>query len=281
MRNLFDTHNHSQFSFDGMNTTVELSAAAALEKGLGGIAFTDHCDIFIPQECIDHEGEHPQNFDIMAQQAEIDRVQGLMGDRLRILKGIEIGMYPSSRELAKAVLSQHSFDQVIASIHYIDDADPYYGGYFVGKDWKQAYGKYLEAIYEEARALEDFDIIGHYDYVARYAPYPQDGIRYKDFSDIFDSIFRYLIENGKGFELNTKSSGGSAHSGHGRKTAVDKDILLRYRELGGEIISLGSDSHRPTGVAEGFSDYAALIRSLGFRWTSHYEKRQLVQSPLV
>ena len=131
-------------------------------------------------------------------------------------------------------------------------------------------------MYEGITRLENFDIVGHYDYVARYAPYPQDCIRYADFSDIFDSLLKYLIEGGKALEINTKSCSGSK----GRATVLDTEILKRYRELGGEVISLGSDSHMPEGVADRFDAYADMLRSIGFRWTSHYEKRQLVQLPL-
>lgn len=276
MKNLFDTHNHCQFSFDGKRTTVEASAASALAKGLGGIAFTDHCDIFVSCMPGTEDSAVPQDFDIPGQQAEIDRVQSMFGDSLKILKGIEFGININCRQELSDILKSHSFDQVIASVHYLDNSDPYYGGYFIGKDCKKAYGTYLETIYTEAVALKDFDIIGHYDYVARYAPYPQDGILYREFSDIFDTLFHYLIENGKGLEINTKSCTG----GHGRKTFLDRDVLLRYRQMGGEIITLGSDSHDAANVAEDFEAHAALLRSLGFRWTSHYEKRQLVQLPL-
>ena len=276
MKNLFDTHNHCQFSFDGKRTTVEASAASALAKGLGGIAFTDHCDIFVSCMPGTEDSAVPQDFDIPGQQAEIDRVQSMFGDSLKILKGIEFGININCRQELSDILKSHSFDQVIASVHYLDNSDPYYGGYFIGKDCKKAYGTYLETIYTEAVALKDFDIIGHYDYVARYAPYPQDGILYREFSDIFDTLFHYLIENGKGLEINTKSCTG----GHGRKTFLDRDVLLRYRQMGGEIITLGSDSHDAANVAEDFEAHASLLRSLGFRWTSHYEKRQLVQLPL-
>jgi len=276
MKNLFDTHNHCQFSFDGKRTTVEASAASALAKGLGGIAFTDHCDIFVSCMPGTEDSAVAQDFDIPGQQAEIDRVQSMFGDSLKILKGIEFGININCRQELSDILKSHSFDQVIASVHYLDNSDPYYGGYFIGKDCKKAYGTYLETIYTEAVALKDFDIIGHYDYVARYAPYPQDGILYREFSDIFDTLFHYLIENGKGLEINTKSCTG----GHGRKTFLDRDVLLRYRQMGGEIITLGSDSHDAANVAEDFEAHAALLRSLGFRWTSHYEKRQLVQLPL-
>ena len=159
MKNLFDGHNHCQFSFDGKKTTVELSSKAAIERGLGGIVFTDHCDLFVPQECIDQEGEHPQNFDIAGQQAEIDRVQALIGDQIRILKGIEIGIHERTHEQVKDILNNYSFDQVIASAHYIADTDPYYGGFFVGKDWKQAYRTLLGMYYFGAAWLRVYPYI--------------------------------------------------------------------------------------------------------------------------
>jgi histidinol-phosphatase (PHP family) len=50
--------------------------------------------------------------------------------------------------------------------------------------------------------------------------------------------------------------------------------------MGGEIISFGSDSHFQEAVGLDFEKYAAILKSLGFRWTAHYEKRKLVQLPL-
>lgn len=276
MKNLFDTHNHCQFSFDGKRTSVESSARSAFEKGIAGICFTDHYDIFVPPAESDFETVMPQEFDIPAQQEEIARVQGLYMDGFKVLKGIEIGMNEESRGETREILERHSFDQVIASVHYLEGTDPYYGGYFQGRNWIQAYSTYLETICNEMMILKDFDIVGHYDYVARYSPYPQDILPYREFSDIFDTMFRYLIENGKGLEINTKSCKGSK----GRKTSIDRDVLVRYREMGGEIISLGSDSHDAEYVADGFEWHSQLLKSLGFRWTSHYEQRQLVQLPL-
>lgn len=272
---LYDNHNHSQFSFDGHRTSVEASSKAALEAGLEGICFTDHCDFYVPEMKADHEDRVPEEFDIKAQQAEIDRVAGELPG-LKILKGIEVGMYCSCHEQIRKVLSENSFDQVIASVHYLDGTDPFWGGYYQGKTWKQAYGHYLETIWEEMTWLGDFDVMGHYDYVARYAPYPQASILYKDFSDILDAMLTYLSQEGKALEINTKSY----QDYNGRTPVLDKNILLRYKELGGEIISLGSDSHDPSRPACRFTEYASLVKSLGFRYLAHFEKRQLVQIPL-
>ena len=283
MMQLFDNHNHSQFSFDGWRSSVEGCARAALEAGLSGIAFTDHCDFFIPEAKILNGNPVSETFDVSLQQEEIDRVQTLIeagavpGDKgLKLLKGIEIGMHENHHEDIRRVLSENSFDQIIASVHYLDGVDPYYGVYYEDKDWKRAYGMYLETILTEMKWLEDFDIMGHFDYIVRYAPYPETCLRYRDFSDILDEMMTYIIHEGKALEINTKS-----YQDHkGRLVTLDTDILRRYRELGGEIISLGSDSHAPSKVGYGFESFAELLKSFGFRWTAHYEKRKLVQLPL-
>ncbi len=276
---LFDNHNHSQFSFDGKRTSVEKSARQAIASGLGGLAFTDHCDFFVPEMKAAQENLVSEVFDVAPQQAEIDRVQTVLageGRALKILKGIEVGMHEDCHEQIRKTLKDNRFDQIIASVHYLDGIDPFYGGYYEGKTWREAYGHYLETIWKEMRWLEDFDIMGHFDYVVRYAPYPETCLRYRDFSDLLDEMLRYLIHNGKALEINTKSY----QDYHGREVTLDRNVLIRYREMGGEIVSLGSDSHDAYRVGYGFPNTAEMLKSLGFRWTAHYESRKLVQLPL-
>lgn len=277
MHNLFDNHSHSQFSFDGGKTTVMASAVSAREKGLSGICFTDHCDFYVPPMKAAFEHLVPETFDVKAQQAEIDRVNRETGSKgFRVFKGVEIGLQKNSREKIREFLSENSFDGIIASVHYLDETDPFFGGYYQGKDWKTAYGHYLETLYEEMKWLGDFDIMGHYDYVARYAPYPQESIFYNDFSDIFDEILKYLAENGKALEINTKTY----QDYKGRTPVLDKNILLRFREFGGEAISLGSDSHDPVRPGDKFERYAGFIRNAGFRFIAHFENRRLCMTPI-
>lgn len=279
---LFDNHNHSEFSFDGKRTSVEKSTLAAADAGLGGVAFTDHCDFFVPAMKAEYEQLVPETFDVNAQQAEIDRVQALIDGRIggerkfRILKGIEIGMHEDCHGEIRRTLGENNFDQVIASVHYLDGIDPFYGGYYEGKDWKEAYGHYLETIWKEMTWLKDFDIMGHFDYVVRYAPYSSTSLLYRDFSDILDEMFRYLIQEGKALEINTKSY----QEYNGRLVTIDTEVLKRYRELGGEIVSFGSDSHDAHRIGHAIMEHALLLKSLGFRWSAHYESRRLVQLPL-
>jgi histidinol-phosphatase (PHP family) len=271
---LFDNHNHSEFSFDAPKSKIERSTQAAIERGLGGICFTDHYDFISKalQEGI--KAGCDETFDIKRQQEEIDRVQMLYPE-VKVLKGIELGLEKECREDIKKVLAENSFDQVIASIHYIDDTDPYHGEYYLGKNFKQAYGHYLETLYTEMTWFGDFDVMGHYDYITRYPDYPQESILYKDFPDEMDSILRYLSYEGKALEINTKTY----QTYRGRTPICDINILKRYHELGGEIISLGSDSHNESRVAEHFDWAADFVRSAGFRYLAHFENRKLIQTP--
>lgn len=268
---LFDNHNHSNFSPDAQKTTIELSTRAAMAAGLGGICFTDHYDI-PPQGLIKKGAPAIDNerFNIAEQQGEIDRVRDLLG--FNVFKGIELGLSRERREEIKTILKKWSFDQVTVSIHYLDKTDPYEGTYYEGKDFKQAYGHYLETLYEEMVFIEDFDVMGHYDYVTRYPSYPEQSILYKDFSDILDEIFKYLIHNGKALEINTKTY----NEYRGREPYLDINVLKRYREMGGEIISLGSDSHQPERVGDKFEWASSLVRSCGFNYLAHYESRRLI-----
>jgi histidinol-phosphatase (PHP family) len=218
-------------------------------------------------------------FDVKAQQSEIDRVNDLVAEgafgraaakKFKVLKGIEVGLYEDSRELNKNILAAQNFDQVIASVHYLEDTDPYFGPYYKGKNWKEAYGRYLETLLREMRKLEDFDIMGHFDYIVRYAPYPKESIQYRDFPGLIDEILKYLIENGKGLEINTKT-----YRQYGLRTPeLDRDILIRYMELGGDIICLGSDSHKADQVGARFDYFAQYVKMFGFRRLGHFENRR-------
>lgn len=277
MTGLYDNHNHSQFSFDGGRTSVEKTVNSAIGKGLAGVCFTDHCDFFVPPMKAQHEEYVPEVFDVEARNAEIDKVNAKCPQDFHVFKGIEIGVQKSERDKIAAHLEKYSFDEIIASVHYLDDTDPFWGGYYEGKTWRYAYGHYLETLYDEMVWLGDrFDIMGHYDYVTRYAPYPECSILYKDFPDILDSMLRYLAENGKALEINTKTY----QDFKGRTPVLDKNILMRYRELGGEIISLGSDSHDADRVGFNFERAAALVSRCGFRYLAHFDKRKPVMLPI-
>ena len=248
--NLVDNHSHSNFSVDS-RMDIDDAVRTAKAKGLGGIVFSDHLDFDPP------EGVKIFTFDVPTQQKTLEEHCQYLGvsttgcpreDAFMVMKGVEIGLQMKSMGKIRDVMKNNSFDSVIASQHLIDDCDPYYGGYYDTLDYKTAYGHYLEEFYKGIVEFGDFDILGHYDYVVRYADYPQVMMSYSEFGDVIDMILKYLVEHGKTFEINTKT-----YQLYGKRhPELDINILKRFKELGGEALSFGSDAHDTFRIAEKF-----------------------------
>ncbi len=267
----FDNHIHSNFSPDS-KAAIEQYALQALNLGLGGISITDHLDIDAPlREC---DKENPFIFDPIERNKEIDRIA--QAYNINIFKGIEVGLQPQSLGKIKDFTSRYEFDSVIASLHFIDGEDPYFGEYYIGKEAKYAYGHAYEIMYRTAVEYNDFDILGHFDYIARYAPYENRNITYREYSDVLDPLLKFLAQEGKTFEINTKTY----REQNGYTPELDLDILKRFRELGGEAISLGSDAHEPHRVAENFEKFGTIVKECGFKWLVHFEKRKPIYTKI-
>lgn len=263
----YDTHTHSHFSPDA-RMSMEEGVRQAAKSGLAGMAITDHLDIGTPQL----KGEF--RFDPGAQQAEIERLDALYP--IEIFKGVEVGLQPETLQSTREFLSPYRFDCVIASLHFVDGQDPYYGAYYENKTYRQAYARAFELMYDMAVEYRDFDILGHFDYIARYAPYQVRDITYREFGDLLDPLLRFLATEGKALEVNTNTY----RERNGHVPVLDTQILLRFRELGGEAVSLGSDAHDTFRIGENFERYKDIIGNCGFRYLAYYKNRQPVFYPI-
>lgn len=261
---MFDCHVHSNFSGDS-KMPAETACEAALQQGLKGIAFTDHLDYDYPNF------DDTFNIDFEQYSQFMDALKAQYSEKLKVLKGIEVGIQPHVIEATEKVVESFSFDFVIASVHIIDKQDPYVGDYFIGKTKEQAYRRYLEEILFSVSNYTNFDIVGHIGYVRRYGDFSDRSLRHSDYSDILDEILRTVITLGKGIEVNTSGY----RSGLG-SPMPDFDIVNRYRELGGEIICLGSDAHYVEHVGHSFDIAKELLIQSGFRYVTHFENRKPV-----
>lgn len=274
---MFDSHTHSFFSKDSRGSP-ELLCEAAIRKGLDGIIITDHVDYDFPGYT------ESSGIDFGAYLNYISRVSARYAPALKVLKGVEVGIQPHVVDRILNLVQSYAFDYVLASVHIIEGIDPYLGSYYQGKTKQQAYGRYLEEVLFAVERFPDFDAAGHFDYIIRYAPYPDRSMKYADHADLFDAIFKKLISTGRGLEVNTASyrknnggrAGGGSSAGGGCSAGFDINILKRYRELGGEIICLGSDSHGPDYVGYGFDEFVELLKESGFRYVAHFEGRRPV-----
>ena len=255
---MFDYHMHSRVSFDGHDTGLAL-ARTARERGLKEICFTDHLDY-------DPLGQMGVlAFDTDAYNAEYD---GLEVPGLKIRRGMEFGMTVDNREQFRKDLQCRKFDYVLGSIHFVDDLDVYYPPYWEGKSIFDAERRYLEATLECVRLHEDFDVLAHLTYIAKThchpAPRP---VPFAEHRELIDEILRTLARKGKGLEMN---SSGVDRCGGFLPTA---DYFRRFKELGGQIITIGSDAHQSHRVGQYSREACEILKDI-FGYVCTFEDRK-------
>ena len=259
---LYDMHMHTHFSGDSEAVPFEI-AQKAYDLGLSGICFTDHLDI-------DYK-ETPGLFDldIPSYKTEIAHVQNQFAGKLDIRWGIELGLQPYLAEKNNQIIKENNFDFVIGSTHAVKQIDIYFPSYYEGRNEDNCYREYFEETLKNALSNVDFDVCGHLDFVIRYGPNKNQFYSYDKFSDIIDEILRTLIQKGKGIELNM--AGFKYGLGHAHPTI---DTLKRYKELGGEIITIGSDGHAPEQIAWEFSKAPSILKKAGFEYFTIFKNRK-------
>ncbi len=253
-----DFHTHTSFSSDS-DQPMEGAVCAMLEKGLKTVCFTEHMDMDYPG------GEFL--LDTAAYRAELTRLKEKYSGRIDILFGVELGIMDYLAPRLKEYLSRWDFDFVIGSSHLVEGADPYEPEYFGRYGDNTGILRYFESILANIRAFRDFDVYGHLDYVVRYST--ARSYRPLDYRELLDEILKTLISLGKGIELNTaglKYGLGWAHP--------HPELLRRYRELGGEIITVGSDGHKSEHYAWEFGRAAEILTAAGFRYYTEFRGRK-------
>jgi histidinol-phosphatase (PHP family) len=256
-----DYHVHTRSSCDSKS---EMAAAceAAIAQGMREIAFTDHAD-FGPDD-------PPGYFRPVEYLAEIERCRARYGDRLTIRAGVEMGEPHIFTQEAEAVLATGTFDFVIGSAHYADGLQCAWKAHFFEQPLRQAYEAYFRQVVALA-AAGDFDVLGHLDLVKRDAhkfgkPYDGPGA----YADMIRAALRSIVERGKGIEINTSP----LYKGLS-EPCPSLEILRWYRELGGEILTFGSDAHTPDKIGAHFDVALEMARLVGFARLARFEQRQV------
>lgn len=261
---LWDCHMHSSFSADS-DSSMESMIETAIDRGLSGICFTEHLDPDYPKT--------PDNItfslDIPAYREKFLSLKEKYKDQLKIRFGIELGLQTHLEEDFRKLLSETPFDFVIGSSHVVHGYDPYYPEYFEGRREFDAYMEYFESILENISFFSEMDVYGHIDYVVRYGPNKNREYSYNRYQDILDEILRRLISKGVGIELNT----GGYYYGLGEPNPCIA-VLRRYRQLGGEIITIGSDAHTPDKIAGSFDIAADVLSECGFTYYTSFRNRR-------
>ncbi len=269
-----DFHNHTEFSSDS-HTPAEEQVRAAVKAGLKQLCITDHMDRNYP-----NPSEGTFEFDPVRYFDSLMVLKNRYLSQIELLIGIELGLRSEPeikseiRDDYNALVSEYPFDFVIGSSHVVEDCDPYLPEYWEKRSLHGGLFEYFESIAENAEWYSCFDVYGHLDYILRYAPGPVRDYRYEDFRDITDRALRALIHAGKGIELNTAGLRSLSYP-HPKK-----ELLLRYRELGGEIITVGSDAHTPDLLCYEFGRAEEYLKECGFRYYTIFRNRRPVMQKL-
>lgn len=267
-----DQHMHTFFSTD-CDIPVRRMLDCAAQKGLGSVCITDHLDLDYPPDA--ELGENPFQLDTEEYFRSLVPIREEYRETLDVRIGIEIGLQPHLGERYREIIQKIPFDFVIGSVHLVRGMDPYYGELFRGRTDAEVYREALEETLNCMEAVEDFDVLGHLDYVVRYGRHQEAEYSYGRFSDVIDEILKQIIHAGKGLEMNMGGVkyGLSFPNPH-------PDILRRYRELGGEILTVGSDAHRPEHVGYAFDRAAGILKECGFRYYTEFAGRKPSFLPL-
>lgn len=257
-----DSHVHTCFSADS-KASLESVTAKAAKLGFTQCCFTDHMDYDFPII----SGERFE-FDPDAYFSAIQRLQEQYPDGPVLTPGIEIGLQTQCYPAIQSLMERYPFSYTIGSIHLVDGMDPYQPEFWEGRPPAQGLLLYLEAVYEQLLKAPSFDILGHMDYAVRYCPTDRRQISYEPFRELIDEILRLLIRKDTALEINTSSYETTGY------TNPDFAVAKRYYELGGRLITLGSDAHTPERMGAGFATASKALSQAGFQEYAVYYQHQ-------
>lgn len=250
--NLIDVHTHTHFSPDAdPRATMMRYVEKAKANQVHGVMFTDHVDFDSPIEIF----EDQIDYDVYVK--ELEDVRKHAG--IPVLFGVEIGYQSFLNQKYHDLLASRPFDFVICSIHVADGLDFYNGDFFVGKTQHEAYQRYFEVVLDAVRRYDDYDVIGHLDFITRYGGFEDRDYDFMTFQPIIDEILITIIKKQKGIELNTSGLRYGLSNMHPKI-----EVLKRYKALGGTIVTLGSDAHRVSDLYAGFEEGIDILRDAGF-----------------
>lgn len=250
---MFDSHIHTKFSTDSkMDIEVAIKQAADLNIG---IIITEHMDLNFPVS--DQFRFNPEQYFKEYSKYRSDRV----------LLGIEIGMITDQVVENREIIERYPFDYVIGSTHLVDNLDVLMKSFYENRSKKDSYEHYFKYIINCIKTHSFVDSLGHIDYISRYAAYEDKEIYYEEFSEHIDEVLKAVVRTGKAMELNTRRFGSSA--------AVDnlKKIYKRFYELGGRMITIGSDAHSESAIGFKFDAAKAITESCGLKIVYFSERK--------
>lgn len=280
-----DYHVHTEFSDDSeyqMEQVVRDSIAMRLDE----ICFTDHVDYGVKNDWDDGEKiryregipDEPENMPILNVNYPLyyktyQKMKTQYGDKITLRLGMEFGMQAHTIEKYEKLFARYPFDFIILSVHEVEDKEFWTQEFQRGRTQKEYNERYYEEILYLVQNYHNYSVLGHMDLIIRYdksGTYP-----FEKLKPILTEILKTVIAEGKGIEVNT-----SSHRYGLSDLTPSRDILKLYRELGGTIITIGSDSHKPEHLGTFIDETKQELKTLGFKEFCTFDKMKPIYHQL-
>lgn len=264
-----DYHVHTEFSDDSIYPLEEV-VKDAIRMNMDEICITDHVDYGIKQdwdcgqEIRYRDGEPLANVDYPKYMEEIRKMQDLYGDKIAIKTGLEFGIQMHTIPKYKTLFHKYPFDFILLSIHQVENKEFWTQEFQKGRTQREYHERYYREMLEVVKNYKDYSVLGHMDLITRYDE--EGGYPFEKVKPLVEEILKIVIADGKGIELNT-----SYHRYGLQDTTPSVEILKLYRDLGGSILTIGSDSHKPEHLGMYVYEGKILLKNLGFHSFCTYE----------
>lgn len=269
-----DYHVHTEFSDDSIYP-VEDVIRDAVKMGMDEICITDHVDYGVKvdwdsgKEILYRNGEPLANVDYPAYMEKIRALKEQYDGRIRIRTGMEFGVQMHTIPQFEELFARYPFDFIILSVHQVEDKEFWTQDFQKRRSQREYNERYYEEMLELVKNYKNYSVLGHMDLIKRYdeeGSYPFEKLR-----PVVEEILKIVIADGKGIEINT-----SSHRYGLDGTMPSEEILRLYRKLGGHIITIGSDSHKPEHLGIYIEETKRLLKDMGFEKFCTYEKMKPV-----
>ncbi|MDD5018111.1 MAG: histidinol-phosphatase HisJ family protein [Eubacteriales bacterium] len=256
---MIDYHIHSDISSD-CGVSMRRMAASAREKGFKEICFTEHIDLDLP-------GEMDFTVDFNVYRKRFNAIKNEYAD-MNLRMGVEAGLGRQTKDKVADLLDKQELDYVIGSQHIIFGHDPFYKGVWEQYSQRQVYDEYLRTSIESVKECDFFDVFGHLGYIAKFCPFDDKLMRYRDYTDAIDTLLISLVHKGKGLEVNTNGLFMTPD------TMPERPVIKRFFELGGEIVTIGSDAHYENVVGHAVHETLGTLKDIGFKYVCAFDGRR-------
>ncbi|MDE6730579.1 MAG: histidinol-phosphatase HisJ family protein [Oscillospiraceae bacterium] len=264
---LLDCHTHTKFSPDSDADPLRMYNRAK-EIGLKVWAITDHVELcrYYSQDFYQTEPRNEEDFFDYRSIFEnsVSENYQMQYKNLIFCNGIELGEPNADFQLAEKLYQDQRLDFVIASLHELPDYLDFYFLDYQQENIRELLEQYF-AILLEITKHNCYDVLGHLTYPVRYLAEAGIAISMQDYRDCIAEILKSVISHGKGIELNT-----SGYRQAYGKPFPDEELLRLYRDLGGKILTFGSDAHCPEDLGKGIPEGMALAKACGFENAAYY-----------